>query len=115
MIAIILAAGAQAGWLTELTDFIRRQVERLWTALVDFFRDLVIYALEQSLSLIATAFEKLPAPEFLTQYNLNSLLGSAGATVGWFVDVFKIADCLAVISLGVTFFILRKILTFGKW
>lgn len=104
-----------AGWLQDITDFIRRQVERLWDALVKFFQDLVVYAIDKMLELIALAFEQLPVPEFMQQYNLNTLLGNAGSTVGWFVQTFRIGECLAVLALGITFRIMRKLLTMGKW
>jgi len=104
-----------AGWLQDITDFIRRQVERLWDAIVLFFRDLVMYAIEKMLDLIALAFEKLPVPEFLTQYKLGTLFANAGPTIGFFVNIFKIPECMAVIALGIVFFITRKILTLGKW
>jgi hypothetical protein len=104
-----------AGWMEDITNFIRRQVERVWEALVKFFQDLVIYAIEKMLDLVALAFEQLPVPQFLHDYNLNMLLGNAGSTVGWFVQTFKIGECLAVIALGIIFRITRKILTLGKW
>ena len=104
-----------AGWLDDITNFIRKQVERLWDAVVKFFQDLVIYAIEKMLDLVAMAFEQLPVPEFMQDYSIGMLLGNAGSTVGWFVQTFKIGECLAVISLGITFRIMRKILTLGKW
>jgi len=115
MISLFALVPVYAGWMQDITDFIRRQVERVWDAVVKFFQDLVIYAIEKMLDLIALAFEQLPVPEFLQQYNLNMLLGNAGSTVGWFVQTFKIGECLTVIALGITFRITRKILTLGKW
>jgi len=103
------------GWLDDLTGFLRRQVDRLWKAIVDFFRDLVLYAIEQVLNLVAHAVEKLPVPEFLDEYKLGTLFANAGPTVAWFVNIFKIPECMTVISLGIVFFITRKILTLGKW
>ncbi|MGS1344785.1 phage coat protein [Stenotrophomonas geniculata] len=115
MINLIAFVTLQAGWLNDLTEYIRRQVERLWNAIVEFFRDLVLYAIEQLPDLAAHALEKLPVPEFMTEYKLGTLFANAGPTIAWFVNIFKIPECMTVVSLGIVFFITRKILTLGKW
>lgn len=115
MIHMLGFVTAQAGWLQDLTDWIRRQVERFWNAIVEFFNDLIILAIKAILELVVMAFERLPVPDFMQQYSIGSLLGNAGSTVGWFVQTFRIGECLAVIALGIAFKITRKILTLGKW
>ncbi|MCS4233098.1 phage coat protein [Stenotrophomonas sp. BIGb0135] len=104
-----------AGWLGDLGEFLRKQVERLWDAIVLFFKDLVLFAIDQSLELVARVIEMLPVPEFLEQNSLNAMLGKAGPVVGWFVETFQVAECFAMISAAITFRMLRKILTLGKW
>ncbi|HHA2593156.1 MAG: hypothetical protein ACN6OP_11095 [Pseudomonadales bacterium] len=106
---------AQAGWLQDLTTWFRKQIERFWDAIVQFFNDLIILAIKAVLELVVMAFERLPVPDFMQQYSIGGLLGNAGSTVGWFVQTFRIGECLAVIALGIAFKITRKILTLGKW
>lgn len=105
----------RAGWLTDLTNWIRELIGKLWSAIEAFFNDLVVIAIEKLLDLIALAFEALPVPQFMTQYSIGALLGQAGPTVGWFVETFKIPECMAILAGGAVFKITRKIVTFGKW
>lgn len=104
-----------AGWLDDLTNWLRELVEKLWDAIEAFFTDLILLALETGLDLLATAFESLPVPDFMSTYSIGGLLGNAGPTVGWFVSTFKISECMAVIGAGYVFRITRKIVTMGKW
>lgn len=104
-----------AGWLDEITNWLREQIQKFWDAIEGFFTDLVLIAIEKLLDLVATAFEQLPAPAFMAENSIGSLLGSAGPTVGWFVDTFRISECMSVIAAGFIFRISRKILTMGKW
>lgn len=105
----------QAGWLGDLGEFLRKQVERLWDAIVVFFKDLVLFAIDQMLQLVSLVVEMLPVPEFLEQNSLNVMLGKAGPVVGWFVQTFRVGECFAMISVAITFRMMRKILTLGKW
>lgn len=105
----------QAGWLTDVTNWLKEQIIKFWEAIEAFFNDLVVTALEQMLELVALAFESLPVPQFLTQYSIGNMLGNAGPTVGWAVQTFKIGECMALFAAAYTFKITRKIVTFGKW
>lgn len=105
----------RAGWLEDLTNWFRGLVQKLWEAIEAFFNDLIIFAIEKLLDLVATAFESLPVPEFITQHTIGSLLASAGPTVGWFLQTFKISEGMAFFAAAAVFRISRKILTLGKW
>lgn len=105
----------QAGWLTDLTNWFREQLHRLWDAIEAFFADLLILAVEAVLEVVALAFESLPVPEFMTTTSIGDLLGNAGPVVGWFVQTFKISECMSLLAAGAVFRITRKIVTFGKW
>ena len=104
-----------AGWLTDITNWLRELVEKFWQALEKFGNDVVVIAIAKVLEVVALAFESLPVPEFMSQYNIGTLLGNAGPTVGWFVETFKISECMAILAGGAVFKITRKIVTFGKW
>ncbi|SBV35995.1 conserved hypothetical protein [uncultured Stenotrophomonas sp.] len=105
----------QAGWLGVLTNWLLGLVQKFWAAIEAFFNDLIVTALEKLLELAALAFESLPVPDFMTQHSIGSLLGNAGPTVGWFVETFKIPECMSLLAAGLVFKITRKIVTFGKW
>lgn len=104
-----------AGWLGDLGEFLRKQVERLWDAIVLFFKDLVLFAIDQMLQLVSLVVEILPVPQFLEQNSLNAMLGRAGPVIGWFVQTFRVDECFALISVAITFRMMRKVLTLGKW
>lgn len=67
-----------AGWLGGLGELLRKQVERLWDAIVLFFKDLVLFVIDQMLQLVSLVVEILPVPQFLGQNSLNAMLGRAG-------------------------------------
>ena len=106
---------ARVGWLEDLTNWLRGLVQKFWEAIEAFFNDLVIFAIEKLLDLVATAFESLPVPEFIADNTIGGLLAGAGPTVGWFVQTFKISECMAFFAAAAVFRISRKILTLGKW
>lgn len=103
------------GWLTELTDWIRGQVERIWDAVASFFKDVVIFVFESALDLVAIIVDAIPVPDFLGQYNLGTMLGSTGPTVLWVMGEFRIGEALGIIAAGYGFRILRKFLTLFQW
>ena len=105
----------QAGWLTDLTGWLLQLLQKFWAAIETFFGDLIVTLLESVLQLIVLAFESLPVPDFLTQNSIGSLLSNAGPTVGWFVEVFKIPECMGILATGIVFRLLRKLLTVGQW
>lgn len=115
MMNILAFLMPHAGWLTDLTQWLLRQIQRFWDALVAFFNDLLILAIQTMLALMIKMIGALPVPDFLKNYSIGTLLGNAGSTVGWFVQTFKLGECLALIGSAVAFRILRKVMTMGKW
>lgn len=102
-------------WLTDLTNWLRDQLQSLWDAFVAFLGDLVVTAIEAVCDLFATAVEAIPVPDFMTQYSLDSLLGQAGSTIAWIVSTFRVGEGLAIIGAGFAFRLIRKLFTLGQW
>jgi len=105
----------QAGWLGDLTNWIGQMIIALFQALMSLLMDMLIFAVENMLTLWCLAIESIPVPDFLTQYSLDGLLGSAGPTITWLIGTFRIGECLAIIGAGFAFRLLRKLLTLGQW
>lgn len=103
------------GPLSDLTQWLLGLAQKFWHAIETFFNDLILSAMEKGLELVALTFESLPVPDFIQQHSIGELLGNAGPTVGWFVETFKISDCMGLFAAALTFRITRKIITFGKW
>lgn len=101
--------------LKKITDWLVQLVKDLWDAFTDFMSDWFLSWLEFQLNLVTYMIHHIPSPDFLSQHSIGSLLGSAGPTVAWAVNVFQVGPSAAVISSAIVFFILRRIFTLGIW
>lgn len=104
-----------AGPLDDLTNWFKEQFQALWNAFKDFLGDLLVTLISGLEHLFLAALNAIGVPSFLTTYNLGTLLGQAGTTAIWLAGVLRLGDCLVVISAGVAFRLLRKLLTLGQW
>ena len=103
------------GWLTDLTNWIRQQLQALWDALEDFLGDLIVDWADQTFTMWLFVLDHIPLPDFLDGYSLCSLLGQAGPTVGWILNNFRVAEALGLIGAGYVFRLLRKLATLFQW
>lgn len=125
------------GWMSGLTAWIKAQFDELassignalqdlidwftetYTELTDFFRELghdVLYStLEALFAVIVQIANSIPVPDFLTSYNLNTILGEGGPWVAFVFGNLGFGSCLAVIAAGWAFRLLRKVFTLGQW
>ncbi|ANH72118.1 hypothetical protein ACS15_1723 [Ralstonia insidiosa] len=88
----------------------------VFQALWDITIDLCIAGFDLFLSAIGSLIAAAPAPQFLTQYSLQSLVGQMGSDILYFVGVFNISQGLAMIGAGVAFrLFVRKLFTLGQW
>lgn len=101
--------------LKGITDWLREQILKIWEAFAGFMEDLFLIWVEHTLDMVIFVFGLVPAPDFLSQHTLGSLLGQAGPTVGWLVMTFRIGEGLALISSAMAFYLVRRILTVGIW
>ena len=60
----------------------------VFQAMWDITIDLAIAAFDLFLSAVASLIAAAPAPQFLTQYSLQSLIGQMGSDILYFVSVF---------------------------
>ncbi|PPU32374.1 phage coat protein [Xanthomonas sp. CFBP 7912] len=105
----------KAGWLTDFTTWLLGALKALWDAFAEFMGDLFLVWLKHTLDMVVMVFSMLPEPTFLNGASLQSLFGSAGATIGWWITVLQIDKCMAVIASACVFYIIRRILTVGIW
>lgn len=110
----VLAVG-DPGWLERLTNWLGEMVATVFGALVDLVKDFVLFAVRGVLDLVLAIVNAIPVPDFLSQYSICTLLANAGPTAAWAVGTFKIAECLSVLMLAVSFRLLRKLLTLFQW
>ncbi|ANJ72435.1 DUF2523 domain-containing protein [Ralstonia insidiosa] len=88
----------------------------VFQAMWDITIDLAIAAFDLFLSAVASLIAAAPAPQFLTQYSLQSLIGQMGSDILYFVSVFNIPQGLAMLGGAVAFrLFVRKLFTLGQW
>lgn len=96
------------GWIFEL-------VINIFTVLWDFIVDVAIFIFDAILTALATVISAIPAPSFLAQNSMTSLLGSMGPDVMYFISAFNLPACFAILGAGFMFRMTRKIFTLGQW
>ncbi len=104
-----------AGWLTDVTNWFKEQIVAVWHAFVAFMGDLFLAWFQHIVDVNLYVLSLLPVPDFLSGQTLGAMLGQAGPSVLWFVDVFQIGPAMAVISTSMVFYIVRRFLTLGIW
>jgi len=107
-----------ASWFGALLAWVARFFEwfgGLFKDFMAFILDIPVKILEGILDGVVYLVNKIPAPEFLTQYSLQALFNQLPDTVLYFVSLFGIPQALAILGLGVAFRLTRKALTLGQW
>lgn len=104
----------QVGWLDDLTAWIKRQLEALWNAFLEWTEDAFAWTLESIMGVFADIVEALPVPDFLQQ-GLGVLFANLDPGILYFVGQFRIPEGLAMLGIGVGFNLLRKLFTLGQW
>lgn len=105
-------------WFTAVLAWFARIFEWIGGIFVDFMNfilDLPLVILTGFLDGVIYLLNKLPVPEFLSQYSLQTLFNSLPDTVLYFVGLFGIPQAIGILGLGVAFRLTRKALTLGQW
>jgi hypothetical protein len=103
------------GWLSRITGWFAYAFNAFFTAIAQFFKDLVIYALAAVLSVVVLAISSIPVPDWIANNSMGSLLGQAGPVAGFFMVKLQIPAALLLIGAGYAFRLLRKFLTLFQW
>lgn len=83
-------------------------------AVLDLFKDAVVWLLDAVFGVIAAAIEALPVPGFMAT-GLGGLFSGVDPSVLYFVGVLGIPQGLATIGVAVGFRLIRKLVTLGQW
>lgn len=103
--------GAVLSWIARIFEWLGG----LFTDFMAFVLDLPLKVLQGFLDGVIYLLGKLPVPDFLTQYSLQTLFNSLPDTVLYFVGLFGIPQAIGILGLGVAFRLTRKALTLGQW
>lgn len=104
-----------AGWLTDLTNWLKGVVTALFRAIKDFFLDFLELAVKTLVDGILLIVNAIPSPDFLGNVSICGFLNSAGPTVGWILGTFHIAEGVVMVTAALVFRMTRKALTLFQW
>lgn len=103
-------------WLSSITAFFVNLVKDGFLALVDFVKDAVVFVLDAVLGALSAAIAAIPAPAFLSQgLDAGGLIAGLPAFALYVAGQTRIGEAMAIISAGVAFYLVRKIVTLGQW
>lgn len=112
---IDLLSIAQAGWLTDFTNWLLEAFRAIFAEFMQFVVDLFFVWLSYVLAMWLFVISQIPPPSFLSTYNLGQILGPAGPTVGWFMVTFRVGEGLTIIGAAYAFRLTRKFVTLFQW
>lgn len=103
-------------WLANITGWLLDLVKAGFLAVVDLFKDLVVTLLDLVLGGIASLVGAIPAPAFLSSgLNAGGLLSGFPPFALYVAGQTRIGEALAILSAGVAFYLVRKVVTLGQW
>jgi len=103
-------------WLAKITAWLVGLVTAVFTQLVTWIRDAVLWGFDGVLQAFAGLVAAIPVPAFLsTGIDATSSLSVMPAFTLYVLGQLGIPACMAVISAGVTFRLIRKAVTVGQW
>ncbi|URL60170.1 hypothetical protein IM816_08870 [Luteibacter flocculans] len=109
------SSGGKPGFVTKITSWASGAFSSFGSSIVALVKDAVVWFVSAVLGVFAAAVAAIPVPDFVKQYSLGALLSHAGPDVGWFLNMFKVAEGMTVIGAGYAFRLLRKLLTLFQW
>lgn len=109
------SSGSGTGVVSGLTGWFSTTLPNFFRSLVKLIKDIPISILGAVLSLVSTIVDAIPVPDFMKDFSLGQLLGSAGSDVGFFMSALRISDGFVVVGAAYAFRLLRKLLTLFQW
>ncbi|MBS1188801.1 MAG: hypothetical protein H6R10_593 [Rhodocyclaceae bacterium] len=101
--------------MDSFADWLLGLVKSAFSALWDFFTDLLIALLDLGLSAILGLLQLLPVPSFMQAGSLQAIINQISPDIWYFASHFKLSECLAMFGAAVGFRLARKALTLFQW
>ena len=103
-------------WLASITTWLVELTKEVFISLWTFIQDGFIWALSRVLGVIGTWIATITVPSFLSSgLNIGSLLSGLPPYALYVAGQTRIGEAMALIGAGVSFYLLRKLLTLGQW
>lgn len=98
----------------EFLDSIVNFFVMLFNEITQFFLDILIFFIEAFLNLFALIIEQIPVPDF-AQGGMQSLFSGIDSSILYLLVMSGFFQGMAIYGLGVSFRLLRKIVTLFQW
>lgn len=102
-------------WLASITTWLVALVKSVWNDFVEFFNEFWIDIAEIVLSAIASTISTIPSPAFLDSFSLSSLFSGLPSSLLYFLSYLQLPEAFALIGMGFTFRMIRKLITLFQW
>lgn len=106
---------AHAGWLGDLTNWIRPIVVAFFNAIRELAFDIVLFNLSVVVDVTIAIVQAIPVPTFLDGYSICTILNGGGSVVMWAVVMMRVPEGMLLISGAFAFYLVRKVLTLFQW
>lgn len=103
-------------WLAKITAWLIGLVTAVFTQLVTWAHDAVLWVFDGVLLALAALIAAVPVPSWLaTGIDVTGMLSVMPPYTLYVISALNIPACIAIISSGVIFRLLRKVVTLGQW
>ena len=102
-------------WLSSITTWLIALVKAIWSDFTDFLNEFWILIAETVLTAIASTIVAIPAPAFLDSFSMASLLSHLPSSLLYFLAYLQLPEAFALIGMGFTFRMVRKLITLFQW
>lgn len=100
--------------MSDFSKWLLGLVKALFEPAWDFLKDFLVEAFDLVLQAVAAIIAAIPVPGFITS-GLGPLLAAIPADVWFFAGHFRLGECFAVLGVGATFRLTRKVATLFQW
>lgn len=100
--------------MSDFSKWLLGLVKALFEPVWDFLKDFLVEAVDLVLQAVAAIIAAIPVPGFVTS-GLGPLLSAIPADVWFFAGHFRLGECFAVLGVGATFRLTRKVATLFQW
>ena len=101
-------------WVASAYDDLITWMLEIFNAVIDFFVELPIKILDGVLDAIASIFNAIPVPDFLSN-GLGVMINGIDPAVIYFLSKSGFVEALAILGVGISFRLTRKLFTLGQW
>lgn len=104
------------GWLSSITVWFLGLFKKVFTGLVDFIHDGLLWLFWNCLDAIATALVAIPVPAFFSQgIDVGTLFSAFPPLALYIISKLHLGQAFAVLAAGIAFRLGRKLFTLGQW